>query len=149
MADSDSNQNDNNNPAGADIKMEIAAKDGGENDIIEAPGYASTIENSSSGALEEDDPILQKPSPRIELQQPPAYHHPPDAMIPPAAAAQVSKNILTEDSSTSPTAATSLPLHPSSMTSSPRSAELASSEVSGFFVVVHQPAWHEILMEVF
>ncbi|KAL3921381.1 MAG: hypothetical protein SGILL_002774 [Bacillariaceae sp.] len=101
--------------------------------------------NSTSVVMETTEIILQQEpgEPPLEQQQ---LNKPAPAPVYTAAAAAeaeipTNKNnassilTTTEDSSTSPAAAAAssrLPLHPSSMTSSPRSAELASSEVSLF-----------------
>jgi hypothetical protein len=86
----------------------------------------------------EEEEILQRQS-HVQLKKPPPFY--PSGRVDPAIAAAAeaeeaassncikNASVLTEESSASPAAA-SLPLHSPSMTSSPRSAELASSEVS-------------------
>jgi hypothetical protein len=99
------------------------------NDNTKGSDYAPRIENSSSTM--EDEEIMQNKPPQIELEKPqPGPFPDKGTLFSPRADAAAGK-----DSSASPTAS-SLPLHPSSMTSSPRSAELASSEASETIICI-------------
>jgi hypothetical protein len=132
----DQTDSDIKNFAGSDFKVNMHP-----NDNAKGSDYAPRIENSSSTM--EDEEIMQNKPPQIELEKPqPGPFPDKGTLFSPRADAAAGKDIrkkhasiLTEDSSASPTAS-SLPLHPSSMTSSPRSAELASSEASETIICI-------------
>lgn len=99
-------------------------------------GEFSLDKDSIATSMEEDTATPQSPAVSLLKKLPPPLASAEVESVPTADSTEgdplTSNNdtMLIKESSSNPPAAASLPLHSPSMTSSPRSAELASSEVS-------------------